>query len=112
LNQEDEEMAGIIRRIIRAGGYRIAMKVAKSVPLVGTALAVGLIGFEIKKKGIARGLVNTALDATPVVGLIKNTIEMFTGDWLPDKATGRRGDGATGRQGDRVTRLGDKGTDR
>jgi hypothetical protein len=92
-------MAGILRRIIRAGGYRIAMRAAKSVPLVGTAVAVGLIGYEIKKKGIARGLVNTALDATPVVGLIKNTIEMFTGDWLPDKekrdgATGRRGDGA------------------
>jgi hypothetical protein len=89
LNREDEEMAGIMRRIIRAGGYRIAMRAAKSVPLVGTAVAVGLIGYEIKKKGIARGLVNTALDATPVVGLIKNTIEMFTGDWLPDKKTAR-----------------------
>jgi hypothetical protein len=96
-------MAGIVRRIMRAGGYRIAMKVAKAVPLVGAAVAVGLIGYEIKKKGIARGLVNTALDATPVVGLIKNTIEMFTGDWLPDKATGRRGDGETGRRGDGET---------
>jgi hypothetical protein len=78
-------MAGILQRIIRAGSYRIGMKAAKSVPLVGTVVAVGLIGYEIKKKGIARGLVNTALDATPVVGLIKNAIEMFTGDWLPDK---------------------------
>jgi len=76
---------GIVRRIIRAGGYRLAMKAAKTVPLLGTALAVGLIGYEIRKKGIARGLVNTALDATPVVGLVKNTIEMFTGDWLADK---------------------------
>jgi hypothetical protein len=97
LKQEDEEMAGIIRRIIRAGGYRIAMRVAKSVPLVGTAVAVGLIGYEVKKKGIARGLVNTALDATPVVGLIKNAIEMFTGDWLPDKKRGRAGEGERGR---------------
>jgi hypothetical protein len=82
-------MVGIVRRIIRAGGYRIAMKAAKSVPLVGTAVAVGLIGYEIKKKGFARGLVNTALDATPVVGLIKNMIEIFTGDWLPDKNRAR-----------------------
>jgi hypothetical protein len=93
-------MAGIVRRIIRAGGYRIAMRAAKSVPLVGTAVAVGLIGYEIKKKGIARGLVNTALDATPVVGLIKNAIEIFTGDWLPDKETRRQGDKGIRRQGD------------
>jgi hypothetical protein len=99
-------MAGIVRRMIRAGGYRLAMKVARSVPLVGTAVAVGLVGYEIKKKGIARGLLNTALDATPVVGLIKNAIEMFTGDWLPDKKsegegeTGRREDWMTKRQGD------------
>jgi hypothetical protein len=36
--------------------------------------------------------VNTALDATPFVGLIKNAIEIFTGDWLPDKETRRQGD--------------------
>jgi hypothetical protein len=83
---------GVLRRIIRAGGYRIAMKAAKTVPLVGTAVAVGLIGYEIRKKGIARGLVNTALDATPVVGLIKNTIEIFTGDWLADKEPKNRQD--------------------
>ena len=78
-------MAGVLRRIIRAGGFRIAMKAAKTVPLLGTAVAFGLISYEIKKKGIARGLANIALDATPVVGLIKNTIELFTGDWLADK---------------------------
>ena len=72
-------MAGVLRRIIRAGGFRIAMKAAKTVPLLGTAVAFGLISYEIKKKGIARGLANIALDATPVVGLIKNTIELFTG---------------------------------
>jgi hypothetical protein len=83
---------GVLRHIIRAGGYRIAMKAAKTVPLVGTAVAVGLIGYEIRKKGIARGLVNTALDATPVVGLIKNTIEIFTGDWLADKEPKNRQD--------------------
>jgi hypothetical protein len=83
---------GVLRRIIRAGGYRIAMKAAKTVPLVGTAVAVGLIGYEIRKKGIARGLVNTALDATPVLGLIKNTIEIFTGDWLADKEPKNRQD--------------------
>jgi hypothetical protein len=78
-------MAGIFRHIVRTGGYRIAIKAAKSVPIVGAAVALGLAGYEIKKKGLFKGLVNTALDATPVVGVAKNTIEMYTGDWFPDK---------------------------
>src|SRR5262245_54560824 len=78
-------MAGIIRSLVRAGGARLVRKAAKAVPLVGTALAIGLVGYEIKKKGIVRGLVNSALDATPVVGVAKNAIEIFTGDWLPDR---------------------------
>jgi hypothetical protein len=78
-------MASILRRVVRTGGYRVAIKVAKSVPIAGAAVAFGLAGYEIKKKGLFKGLVNTALDATPVVGMAKNTIEMFTGDWFPDK---------------------------
>lgn len=69
------------------GGVRIARKVGKAVPLVGTAVVIGLIGYEIKKKGLLKGVVNTALDATPVVGTAKNMIELFTGDWLKDKET-------------------------
>jgi hypothetical protein len=26
------------------------------------------------------------LDITPVVGTAKNVVEIFTGDWIPDKA--------------------------
>ncbi len=79
-------MAGIIRSIVRAGGARLAIKAAKSIPLVGTAMVIGLVGYEIKKKGLVRGIVNSALDATPVVGVAKNAIEVFTGDWLRDKS--------------------------
>jgi hypothetical protein len=80
-------MTGILRRVIQAGGARLAVKAVKSVPIVGTVVVIGLIGYEVKKKGLIKGLVNTALDATPVVGLAKNVIENFTGDWLPDKPT-------------------------
>jgi hypothetical protein len=83
-------MAGILRSIVRAGGARLAVKAAKTVPIVGTAVVIGLVGYEIKKKGLVRGLVNTALDATPVVGVAKNAIEVFTGDWLPDKSHDER----------------------
>ncbi|MBK9314903.1 MAG: hypothetical protein IPM55_11760 [Acidobacteria bacterium] len=80
-------MAGLIRRIVRSGGSRLAIKAAKAMPIIGAVAVVGLVGYEIKKKGIVKGLVNSALDATPVVGVAKNTIEMFTGDWLKDKVS-------------------------
>ena len=78
-------MAGIIRKVVRAAGTRIALKATKAVPLIGTAVVVALAGYEIKKKGFFKGLASVALDATPVVGSAKNVIEIFTGDWLPDK---------------------------
>lgn len=78
-------MTGLLRRIIQAGGARLAVKAVKAIPVVGTAVAVGLVGYEVRKKGLIKGLVNTALDATPFVGVTKNAIEAFTGDWLSDK---------------------------
>jgi hypothetical protein len=84
-------MAKILERIIRAGAARLFVKAAKSTPVIGTAIAIGLIGYEVKKKGLIKGVLNTALDATPVVGVTKNAIEVFTGDWLPDKPSVRAG---------------------
>lgn len=84
-------MTGILRRIIRAARARIAVRAAKTIPVVGAAVAIGLIGYEVKKKGLIKGVVNTALDATPVLGATKNVIEIFTGDWFSDKpATTRK----------------------
>jgi hypothetical protein len=78
-------MAGIIRRVVRGAGTRIALKATKAVPVLGTAFVVALAGYEIKKKGFLKGLASVALDATPILGSAKNVIEIFTGDWLPDK---------------------------
>jgi hypothetical protein len=78
-------MTGILRRIVQAGAARLAIKAAKSMPVVGTAVAIGLVGYEVKKKGLIKGVVNTALDAMPLLGVTKNAIELVTGDWLADK---------------------------
>lgn len=78
-------MTGVLRRIIQASSARVAVKAAKTIPVIGTVVAIGLVGYEVKKKGLIKGLVNTALDATPFVGMAKNAIELFTGDWLADK---------------------------
>jgi hypothetical protein len=78
-------MVNLLRSIVRAGGTRLAKKVGKAVPVVGVAVTIGMVGYEVKRKGLVRGIVNTALDATPLLGTAKNLIEFFTGDWLPDK---------------------------
>ena len=80
-----EKKTTLTRKIARAGGWQIAKRLIKPVPIAGTALAIGLTGYSIKKKGFIKGIVHSALDATPVVGTAKNIVELFTGDLIPDK---------------------------
>lgn len=79
-------MTTLKRRMIRAGGWRIAKRLIKPIPIVGTIFAVGLAGYEIKKKGLLPGAAHVALDVTPVVGTAKGVVELFTGDLIPDKS--------------------------
>ena len=80
-------VATVKRRIIRAGGWGLAKRLIKPIPIIGTLFAVSLAGYEIKKKGLLPGAFHVGLDVTPVVGTAKNVIEIFTGDLIPDKAT-------------------------
>lgn len=77
--------ADVKRRVLRAGGWNLAKRLIKPIPVVGTVVAVGLAGFEIKKKGLLRGSVHVGLDVIPVVGTAKGIVEIFTGDWIADK---------------------------
>lgn len=82
---------GIGRKVLHAGGWQVAKRVAKMVPFGGTVIAVGLVGHDIKKKGLVKGVVNSSIDAIPFVGFAKNAVELFTGDFIPDKdANGKR----------------------
>lgn len=78
------------RRIIRAGGWGIAKRLIKPIPVVGTIFAFGLAGYEIRKKGLIPGAAHVGLDVIPVVGTAKNVLEIFTGDLIPDKADRRK----------------------
>lgn len=80
-----EKKHSLKRKLVHAGGWQMAKRVAKMVPFGGTAIAVGLVGHDIKKKGLVRGVVNSGIDAIPVVGLVKNGVELFIGDLFPDK---------------------------
>ena len=55
------------------------------LPLGGTAVAIALVGTDIKNKGVLKGVLNSGIDAIPFVGLAKNAVELFTGDFIPDK---------------------------
>ena len=85
------EKREIKRKLIHAGGWQVAKRVAKMVPFGGTVIAVGLVGHDIKKKGFVKGVLNSGIDAIPFVGLTKNAVELFTGDFIPDKSASKRG---------------------
>jgi len=81
-----QEKKSLKRKLLYASGWQIVKRTAKMVPFGGTVLAVGLVGHDIKRKGMVKGIVNSGLDAIPVVGLAKNAVELFTGDFIPDKS--------------------------
>lgn len=80
----------LTRKLARAGGLRLARRLIKPIPVIGTAVALGFAGHEIKKKGWRNGLIHVGLDITPVVGTVKNVIEIFTGDLIPNKDNDNR----------------------
>lgn len=83
-----EKKKSVGRKLAHAGGWQVIKRVAKSIPYVGTVLAIGLVGHDIKKKGLGKGILNSGIDAIPFVGLAKNAVELFTGDLIPDKKNG------------------------
>jgi len=78
-------MTSVTRRVARAGGWKLAKRIIKPIPIVGTVFAFGLAGYEIKRKGLLPGAVHVGLDLTPFVGTAKGVLEIFTGDLIPDK---------------------------
>ena len=70
---------------MHAGGWQVAKRVARMVPFGGTVIVIGLVGHDVKKKGLVRGVVNSGIDAIPFVGFAKNAVELVTGDFIPDK---------------------------
>jgi hypothetical protein len=80
-----ERKGDIKRKLLHAGGWQVAKRVAKTIPFGGTVVVVALIGSDIKNKGVVKGLVNSGIDAIPFVGLAKNAVELVRGDFIPDK---------------------------
>jgi hypothetical protein len=83
-------MATLKRRLVRAGGWRLAKRLIKPIPIVGSIVALSLAGYEVKQKGLLRGAVHVGLDVTPIIGTAKSLVELFTGDLIPDREPPRR----------------------
>lgn len=79
------------RKVAHAAGWQVVKRVGKMLPFGGTVVVVALVGHDIKKKGLVKGVINSGLDAIPVVGLVKNGVELFRGDFIPDKADDQNG---------------------
>jgi hypothetical protein len=71
--------------MVKRGAWEITKKLLKAIPVIGPVFTVGFAGRDIQKKGLVPGAVHVGLDVVPVVGTAKNVVEIFTGDWIPDK---------------------------
>jgi hypothetical protein len=86
----DRRAMGISDNVLRWGGARISRRLARSVPVFGALIALGTLGYAVRRKGVARGAADTALNAIPYVGALKNAAEVVRGrDFLRDKAPRR-----------------------
>ncbi len=83
------------KKVVRAGGWQLFKRGAKMLPFGGTVVVATLVGSDIRRKGLLKGLMNSGLDALPFVGLAKNGIELFRGDFIPDKETVKNGGAKT-----------------
>ena len=80
----------MLEDLIRLGGEylpeRASRRLAKALPWIGAAIAVLTVLETMKRKGMVRGGVDTALNALPVVGTVKNVAETVRGrDFLADR---------------------------
>jgi hypothetical protein len=69
----------------RWAGLRVARRAGRSVPLIGAAVSVYLLRETIKRKGFFGGLLDTGLNALPIIGALKSGVEVFRNrDFFPD----------------------------
>jgi len=74
------------QRLVRYGGVKLSQRLRRSVPILGAAIAVATIAATVRRKGLVSGTIDTGLNAMPLVGALKNGIEILRGrDFFPDR---------------------------
>lgn len=74
------------RQAVQYGQRRIVRKMVRAVPWLGGLVALATLGATVRRKGMLRGTLDTALDFIPYVAGVKNTAEVIRGrDFIRDK---------------------------
>lgn len=73
-------------QIARFATRKLTRRLSRSVPWVGSAIALLTLGGAIRRKGMIGGTAHTVLDFIPFVGAAKNVCEMYRGrDFFPNR---------------------------
>lgn len=74
------------KKVARWGGLKLSRRLRRSIPILGTAIAVATVVSTIRRKGVISGTLDTGLTAMPFVGALKNIAEVIRGrDFFPDR---------------------------
>ena len=70
----------------RYAGRKLTHRLIRTMPWIGSLVALATLGSAVRRKGFLGGTLHTALDFIPFVGGAKNLAEMGRGrDFFPDK---------------------------
>jgi hypothetical protein len=76
----------IRQQVVQYGQRRIARRMLRAAPWLGSIVALATLGAAIRRKGALRGTADTVLDFIPFVGGMKNAVEIARGrDLLRDR---------------------------
>jgi hypothetical protein len=71
---------------IRHGQRRLLRRLGRSVPFLGAAVVLFTVGSAIRRKGALGGTLDSALNAVPFLGALKNAAEVVRGrDFIRDR---------------------------
>jgi hypothetical protein len=72
--------------LMRYGQRRVLSRATRAIPWLGAVVALATIGAAVRRKGLFRGALDSALNAVPVVGGVKLAAEVVRGrDFLRDR---------------------------
>ena len=81
---------GVTKQVGQYARGRMMRRLARSAPWIGAAVAIATVGAAVRRKGLLGGTFDTALDAMPGVGAVKNALEAMRGrDFIRDKTVAR-----------------------
>lgn len=81
---------GVTKQIGQYARGRVIRRLSRSMPWIGGLVAIAAVGAAVRRKGLFGGTLDTALDAIPGVGALKNAAEAIRGrDFIRDKTVAR-----------------------